>query len=64
MEGDIQQRFQHDAFVQRNLEVLEEAAEDASRTRQLAGTVSDEDLFDFYNARIPNDVTSVADLGK
>ena len=64
VEGDIQQRFQHDAFVQRNLEVLEEAAEDASRTRQLAGTVSDEDLFDFYNARIPNDVTSVADLGK
>ncbi|WP_289094473.1 DUF3418 domain-containing protein [uncultured Bifidobacterium sp.] len=64
VDGDIQQRFQHDAFVQRNLEVLEEAAEDASRTRQLAGTVSDEDLFDFYNARIPNDVTSVADLGK
>lgn len=64
VEGDIQQRFQYDAFIQRNLDVLEEAAEDASRTRQLAGTVSDEDLFDFYNARIPSDVTSVADLGK
>lgn len=64
LEGDIQQRFQYDGFVRRNLDVLEEAAEDASRTRQLAGTVSDEDLFDFYNARIPADVTSVADLGK
>lgn len=62
--GDIQQRFQYDAFVQRNLDVLEDAAEDASRTRQLAGTVSDEDLYDFYNAVVPADVTSVADLAK
>lgn len=64
VEGDIQQRFAHDEFVTRNLDVLEDAAEDASRTRQLAGTVSDEDLFDFYNAVIPNTVTSVADLAK
>ena len=64
MEGDIQQRFSYDEFVGRNRDILEDAAADASRTRQLADTVSDEDLFDFYNAVIPNDVTCVADLAK
>ncbi len=48
----------------KNRDILEDAADDASRTRQLADTVSDEDLFDFYNAVIPNDVTSVANLAK
>lgn len=38
--------------------------DDASRTRQVAQTVGDDDLFDFYNAIIPNTVTSVADLAK
>ena len=64
VEGDIQQRFSYDEFVGRNRDILEDAAADASRTRQLADTVSDEDLFDFYNAVIPNDVTCVADLAK
>ena len=64
VEGDIQQRFSWDAFIARNRDVLEDAADDASRTRQIADTVSDEDLFDFYNAVIPNDVTSVAELAK
>lgn len=64
VEGDIQQRFSYDEFVGRNRDILEDAADDASRTRQLADTVSDEDLFDFYNAVIPNDVTCVADLAK
>ena len=64
VEGDIQQRFPYDDFVTRNRDILEEAADDASRTRQVAQTVSDEDLFDFYNAIIPNTVTSVADLAK
>jgi len=64
VEGDIQQRFSYDDFVGKNRDILEDAADDASRTRQLAGTVSDEDLFDFYNAVIPNDVTCVADLAK
>ena len=50
VEGDIQQRFSYDEFVGRNRDILEDAADDASRTRQLADTVSDEDLFDFYNA--------------
>ncbi len=64
IEGDIRQRFSYDDFIKRNRDVLDDAAEDASRTRQFAGTVSDEDLYDFYNARIPSTVTSVADLAK
>ncbi|MCH9274704.1 DUF3418 domain-containing protein [Bifidobacterium amazonense] len=64
VEGDIQQRFSYDEFVGRNRDILDEAADDASRTRQLAETVSDEDLFDFYQSVIPNDVTCVADLAK
>ena len=64
VEGDIQQRFSYDEFVARNRDVLEDAADDANRTRQMSQTVSDEDLFDFYNARIPVDVTCVADLAK
>ncbi|EFA23750.1 ATP-dependent RNA helicase HrpA [Bifidobacterium gallicum] len=64
VEGDIQQRFAHDEFIQRNIDVLEDAAEDANRTRQVAQTVSDEDLFDFYNRIVPNTAVSVADLAK
>ena len=64
VEGDIQQRFSYDDFIAKNRDVLEDAADDASRTRQMAQTVSDEDLFDFYNSVIPNTVTSVADLAK
>ncbi|OZG64651.1 ATP-dependent helicase [Bifidobacterium hapali] len=64
VEGDIQQRFSYDEFIGRNRDILEDAADDASRTRQIAQTVSDEDLFDFYQSVIPSDVTSVADLAK
>ncbi|KAB7789788.1 DUF3418 domain-containing protein [Bifidobacterium leontopitheci] len=64
VEGDIQQRFSYDDFVGRNRDILEDAAEDANRTRQVAQTVSDEDLYDFYQSVIPNDVTCVADLAK
>lgn len=64
VEGDIQRGFAHDEFVARNRDVLEEAAEDASRTRSLVGTVNDEDLYDFYQSVIPADVASVADLAK
>lgn len=64
VEGDIQQRFSYDAFIQRNIEIVEDAQDDANRTRQIAQTVSDEDLFDFYNTVIPDDVTNVADLAK
>ena len=64
MEGDIQQRFSYDDFVTRNRDILEDAADDASRTRQVAQTVGDEDLFDFYNAIIPNTVTSRGRFGE
>lgn len=64
VEGDIQQRFPHDGFIEKNRSVLLEAADDVSRTRQVAQTASDEDLFDFYNEVIPQDVTNVADLAK
>ncbi|WEV46227.1 DUF3418 domain-containing protein [Bifidobacterium sp. ESL0690] len=64
VEGDIQQRFSYDDFVEANRDILQEAVDDTNRTRQISDSVSDEDLFDFYNAVIPQDVTSVADLGK
>ncbi|MCI1219189.1 MAG: ATP-dependent RNA helicase HrpA [Bifidobacterium sp.] len=64
VEGDIQQRFSYDDFVTRNLDVLHDAAEDTSRTRQTAASVSQEDLYDFYNTVIPSDITSLADLAK
>ena len=62
--GDVQQRFSYDDFLARNRDILDEAAEDASRTRQVSQSVSDEDLYDFYQSVIPNDVTCVADLAK
>ena len=64
VEGDVQQRFSYDDFLSRNRDILDEAAEDASRTRQVSQSVSDEDLYDFYQSVIPNDVTCVADLAK
>ena len=64
VEGEVQQRFSYDDFLARNRDILDEAAEDASRTRQVSQSVSDEDLYDFYQSVIPNDVTCVADLAK
>ena len=64
VEGDVQQRFSYDDFLARNRDILDEAAEDASRTRQVSQSVSDEDLYDFYQSVIPNDVTCVANLAK
>lgn len=64
VEGDVQQRFSYNDFLARNRDILDEAAEDASRTRQVSQSVSDEDLYDFYQSVIPNDVTCVADLAK
>ncbi|MCI1636145.1 ATP-dependent RNA helicase HrpA [Bifidobacterium sp.] len=62
VEGDIQQRFSYDGFVDANRTILEQADEDASRTRRIVDSVSDEDLVDFYDKLIPNDVTSLAAL--
>lgn len=64
VEGDVQQRFSYDDFLARNRDILDDAAENASRTRQVSQSVSDEDLYDFYQSVIPNDVTCVADLAK
>ena len=36
VEGDVQQRFSYDDFLARNRDILDEAAEDASRTRQVS----------------------------
>lgn len=62
--GDIRQRFSYDSFIGSNLHQLEEASDEASRTRLLAQTASDEDLADFYNERIPQTITSMAQLAQ
>ncbi len=64
VEGEIQQRFAHDEFIDANRAIIEEASDESNRTRQVAQTVSDEDLYDFYNGVIPNTVTNVAELAK
>ncbi|NEG70033.1 ATP-dependent RNA helicase HrpA [Bifidobacterium choloepi] len=64
VDGDIVERFPYDDFVGKNRAVLEDAADDMNRTRQAAATVTDEDLYDFYNHVLPADVTCVADLAK
>lgn len=64
VEGDIHQRFSYDDFLLRNISVLEAAAQDAHRTRQIAQSVSEEDLFDFYHAVLPTHLTSLAELAK
>lgn len=64
VEGDIQQRFPYDDFIARNRAIVEDAQDDASRTRQIAQTVSDEDLYDFYERVVPQDVTNVAELAR
>ncbi|WP_420829279.1 ATP-dependent RNA helicase HrpA [Bifidobacterium callimiconis] len=61
--GEIQQRFPYDDFIDNNRDVLEAADEEASRTRHMADRVTDEDLVDFYDAKLPADITSMAKLG-
>lgn len=64
VEGDIQQRFQHDEFILNNRNVLDDADNQANRTRQISETVNDEDLFTFYDTRIPQEATTIAALAK
>ena len=65
VEGDIQQRFTYDDFVARNRDILEDAADDASRTRQLAQTVGPTRICSTSTTpSSPTTVTSVADLAK
>ncbi|BDR54378.1 ATP-dependent RNA helicase HrpA [Bombiscardovia apis] len=64
VEGDVRQRFSYDSFIEDNRQILEEASDEASKTRLVAQTASEEDLVDFYNERLPQDITSLAALGK
>ena len=61
--GEVQQRFPYDDFIDANRDVLEQADEETSRTRHIADRVTDEDLVDFYDAVLPQDITSMAKLG-
>ena len=64
VEGDVQQRFPHDEFITSNRAVLDDADNQANRTRQISETANDEDLFTFYDTRLPQDVTTIATLAK
>ncbi|MFT9392498.1 ATP-dependent RNA helicase HrpA [Bifidobacterium sp.] len=63
VEGDIQQRFPYDRFIEVNRSILAQADDESSRTRNIGESVSDEDLHDFYDRVLPDDITSVAALG-
>ena len=63
VEGDIRQRFPHDDFIRANRDILREADDQTSRTRQVADTINETDLADFYFERLPHEATSVAALG-
>ncbi|MDO5688480.1 MAG: ATP-dependent RNA helicase HrpA [Pseudoscardovia radai] len=63
VEGDIHERFPYDSFVERNRRVVEEADEETNRTRRIVDAVDDEDLVEFYDAQLPESVTSLAALG-
>ncbi|PLS31591.1 ATP-dependent helicase [Bifidobacterium margollesii] len=63
VEGDVQQRFPYDDFIDDNRAVLQEADEETSRTRHVVDRVTDEDLVDFYDHVLPADITSIAALG-
>jgi ATP-dependent helicase HrpA len=62
IEGEIHQRFSHDEFIEANRSKLEESQEDTKRTRHVSEAVNDEDLFQFYDAVIPAEATSLAAL--
>ncbi|WP_209371820.1 ATP-dependent RNA helicase HrpA [Brevibacterium renqingii] len=59
IEGDWHERF---GFLTHNLEVVEEAEELASRTRNRRVLDQDDALFDFFDERIPAGITSAADF--
>ncbi|NEG95950.1 ATP-dependent RNA helicase HrpA [Bifidobacterium sp. SMB2] len=61
--GEVQQRFPYDDFIDDNRAVLEESGEETARTRHMVDRVTDEDLVDFYDAKLPADITSMAKLG-
>lgn len=64
VEGQVSRRFPYDDFLERNRETIASGQEDVNRTRQMTETANDEDLVQFYESRIPQSVTTVADLAK
>ncbi|BDR53288.1 hypothetical protein KIM372_11950 [Bombiscardovia nodaiensis] len=64
VEGDIRQRFSYDSFIEDNRSILQEASDEASKTRLVSQAATEEDLFDFYNDRLPATITSLAALAK
>ena len=64
VEGDVQQRFPHDEFITSNRAVLDDADNQANRTRQISETVNDEDLFTFYDTNLPQEATTITTLAK
>ncbi|MFD0705177.1 ATP-dependent RNA helicase HrpA [Alloscardovia venturai] len=64
IEGDITRRFTFDDFLTKNRDILENAVEEIHRTRQIADTVNDQDLYDFYDRVLPRDVTNVTELAQ
>lgn len=64
VEGQVTRRFAHDEFIERNRELIEQGHEDAARTRHVVDTANDEDLYQFYDRSIPQNVTSIVDLAK
>ncbi|UVI37298.1 ATP-dependent RNA helicase HrpA [Brevibacterium spongiae] len=59
IEGDWHERF---GFLDHNAAVIDEAEELASRTRNRRVLDQDDALFEFFDARIPEGVTSAADF--
>ena len=59
IEGDWHERF---GFLDHNAAVIEEAEELASRTRNRRVLDQDDDLFEFFDERIPPGITSAADF--
>ncbi len=64
VEGNVQQRFPHNDFISSNINVLDDADNQTNRTRQASETVNDEDLFTFYDNKLPQGATTIADLAK
>ena len=64
VEGNVQQRFPFNDFISSNINVLNDADNQTNRTRQASETVNDEDLFTFYDDKLPQETTTIADLAK
>lgn len=62
VEGDIHQRFPFDSFLERNRQILQEADEQAHRSRQIGSAATEDDLAEFYDQVLPDHVTSLAAL--